>query len=64
MIVDIYILAVLVSNVYTLDIHYDENDLEELCIKTVNGFQMSSSEELKFRNFVSDLINEKELRKV
>ena len=59
MIVDIYILAVLVSEVYT-----DENHLEELCIKTVNGFQMSSSEELKFRNIVSDLINKKELRKV
>lgn len=55
MIVDIYILAVLVSEVYT-----DENHLEELCLKTINGFQMNHSEELTFRNFVSDLVNKKE----
>ena len=59
MIVDIYILAVLVSEVYT-----DENHLEELCIKTVNGFKMNSSEELTFRNLVCDMVNKKESRKV
>jgi hypothetical protein len=59
LIANIYIMAVLISEVYT-----DENNLEELCIKTVNGFKMSSSEELTFRNLVCDMVNKKESRKV
>jgi hypothetical protein len=51
----LYNLALIVSDIYKSD-----NNLEDLSIKMVNTFKMNSTEELIFRDFICDLINERE----